>query len=219
MALAIFDLDETLIADDSDHAWGEFIADRGLVDADAHRRQNEVFFEAYKRGDLDIHAYLRFACKVLAEHDVEFLNELRREFFDERIRPMLLDRAEALIESHRERGDTLIIVTATAEFVTRPIAEHYGIDTLIAPIPEVRDGRYTGEIVGTPSFREGKVTRINEWLTTSAETLEGSYCYSDSHNDVPMLELATYPHAVDPDPKLESIARERQWPIISLRES
>lgn len=132
---------------------------------------------------------------------------------------MLLPDAEALVESHRRRGDRLLIVTATIEFVTRPIASHYGIDTLIAPDPEIVDGRYTGRITGVPSFREGKVTRINQWLQSTGETLAGSYCYSDSHNDVPMLEMATYPHAVDPDPKLESLARERKWPIISLRDS
>lgn len=217
MALTIFDLDETLISADSDHAWGEFVADEGLVDAEAHRRENAAFYQAYKRGDLDIHAYLRFACKVLPTRDLEELYDLRHRFFEEHIRPMLLPRAQALVESHRRRGDTLIAVTATIQFVTEPIAEYYGIETLIAPIPEQKDGRYTGEIVGTPSFREGKVVRIHEWLADRDETLEGSYCYSDSHNDLPMLELASFPHAVDPDPRLEAIAKERQWPIISLR--
>lgn len=219
MALAIFDLDETLIAADSDNAWGEFVADHELVDPDAHREENARFFADYKEGTLDIDAYLRFACKVLAEHDMDTLNDLRRTFFEERIQPMLLPKAQALIDSHRERGDRLLIVTATIEFVTRPIADHYGIETLIAPIPEIRGDRYTGGIVGVPSFREGKVIRIREWLKHTGESLDGSYCYSDSHNDVPMLELATYPHAVDPDPKLESIARERAWPIISLRDA
>ncbi len=218
MALAIFDLDETLISADSDNAWGEFVADRELVDPETHRQQNAAFFRAYKEGNLDIDAYLRFACKVLAEHDMAYLHALREEFFNERIKPMLLPQAFDLIESHRSRGDTLLIVTATIEFVTRPIASHYGIDELIAPVPEIRDNRYTGGIVGVPSFQEGKVIRIRQWLDENDATLEGSYCYSDSHNDIPMLELVTYPHAVDPDEKLRAFAEKNEWPVISLRE-
>lgn len=218
MALTIFDLDNTLLRGDSDNAWGEFVADRGLVDPEVHRRANAEFYAAYERGDLDIEAYLRFACKVLPMFDMAELEDLRRAFFEERVRPMLLDKASALIETHRERGDTLIIVTATIEFVTRPIADYFGIETLIAPIPEVRDGRYTGGTVGTPSFQHGKVVRIHEWLEGSNIGLEGSFAYSDSHNDVPMLELVANPVAVDPDPKLEAIADRRQWPVISLRD-
>ncbi len=218
MALTIFDLDDTLLGGDSDNAWGEFVADRGVVDAEEHRRRNAQFFADYKRGDLDIMAYLRFACEPLTRLEPDDLLQLRDEFVQQRVLPMVLPKARSLVELHVDRGDFPIIVTATIAFITRPIAEHFGVDTLIAPEPEQVDGRFTGEIVGVPSFREGKVTRIREWLKQSGHSLEGSYCYSDSHNDVPMLELVSYPHAVDPDPRLKSIAEARQWPVISLRD-
>ena len=217
MALAIFDLDETLISADSDQAWGEFTASRGLVDAAHHRRQSKAFYEDYKRGQLNVDAYFRFACTVLARHEMEALHALREAFFEESIRPLLLPKAQALIEKHRQQGDCLIVVTATIHFITQPIVEHLGIEHLIAPMPEIRNGRYTGEITGTPSFREGKVIRLREWLAEHDQTLEGSYFYSDSRNDVPLLEVVDNPVAVDPDPVLADIARERAWPIISLR--
>ncbi|MEX0943017.1 MAG: HAD family phosphatase [Pseudomonadales bacterium] len=217
MVLAIFDLDETLIATDSDHAWGEFVADKGLVDAEHHRHINQAFFADYKRGTLDIDAYMRFSCSVLAQHDMDVLRSLRAEFLAEYIKPMLLPKAISLVESHREKGDCLVVVTATIEFITSPIVEYFGIKHLIAPTPEIRDGRYTGEIVGIPSFKEGKVIRIKEWLSEHDQSLEGSFCYSDSKNDLPMLELVDNPHVVDPDPELLRIAKERAWPVLTLR--
>jgi HAD superfamily hydrolase (TIGR01490 family) len=218
LALAIFDLDETLISADSDHAWGVFVADRGLVDAASHRATNEAFYNDYKRGDLDIFAYLRFACSVLKDHSMDSLEILRAEFFEERIRPLILPKAQALVERHRREGDSLLIVTATLEFVTAPIARYFDIPHLIAPIPEVRDGRYTGEIVGIPSFRDGKVLRTKAWLKAQKLSLYGSYFYTDSRNDLPLLEVVDFPTAVDPDPELRRIATERKWPIISLRD-
>lgn len=218
MPLAIFDLDETLISADSDQAWGDFAASRGLVDAEEHHRKNRAFYEDYKRGVLDIEAYMRFSCTVLALYDMETLEALRREFFEERVRQLILPRAEELVETHRQRGDCLIVVTATPEFVTRPIVTHFGIDNLIAPIPEVRQGRYTGDITGIPSFREGKVIRLREWMAGTGHTLSGSHFYSDSRNDLPLLEIVDFPVAVDPDPHLRTVAEQRQWPIISLRD-
>lgn len=218
LALAIFDLDETLISADSDHAWGEFVASRGLVDAEAHRRQNEAFYTDYKRGQLDIGAYMRFSCKVLTMYEPDVLEQLRAEFFEERIRPLLLPRASELIQQHRSRGDCLVVITATIDFVTRPIVEHLGIEHLIASTAEIRQGRYTGEVAGTPSFREGKVIRIREWMARTGDTLAGSHFYSDSRNDLPLLELVDHPVAVDPDPVLRAAATERHWPIISLRD-
>jgi len=218
VALAIFDLDETLISADSDQAWGEFVAARGLVDAREHRRQNEAFYQDYKRGELDIDAYMRFSCSVLAEHDMDRLEALRREFFESTIRPLMLPKAQRLIEEHRSQGDCLLVITATIDFITEPIVEHLGIDNLIAPVPEIRDGRYTGNVTGIPSFREGKVIRVREWLTRTGNTLAGSYFYSDSQNDLPLLELVDFPVAVDPDPALRKVAETRQWPIISLRD-
>lgn len=218
MTLAIFDLDETLISADSDHAWGEFVASRGLVDAEAHRRQNKAFYEAYKRGELDIDAYMRFACTALAMYDMDELERLRAEFFELCIRPMLLPRATELIEYHRARGDCLVVITATIAFVTEPIVRHLGIEHLIAPVPEIKNGRYTGDITGIPSFREGKVIRMRQWLAQTGESLVGSHFYSDSRNDLPLLELVDHPVAVDPDPALAAIAKERGWPTISLRD-
>ncbi|MEX2365283.1 MAG: HAD family hydrolase [Pseudohongiellaceae bacterium] len=218
MTLTIFDLDETLISTDSDHSWGEYVADKGLVNPEEHRQKNEAFFADYKRGALDIDAYMQFSCSVLAQYAMEELECWRNEFFEQRIRPTILPKALALIGRHRARGDTLVVVTATIEFITAPIADALGIPNLIAPIPEIRSGRYTGKVVGIPSYREGKVVRIRQWLKDTGQSLEGSYCYSDSRNDLPMLELADFPHAVDPDPILKDIALARRWPIISLRD-
>jgi len=218
LALAIFDLDETLISADSDQAWGDFVAKRGLVDEAEHRRQSLAFYHDYKNGELDIDAYMRFSCTVLAMYDMDTLEALRAEFFEERVKPLLLPRASELVDRHRDQGDCPIVVTATIEFITRPIVSYFGIEHLIAPTPEVRNGRYTGEVTGTPSFREGKVTRMQEWLEHSGETLSGSYFYSDSRNDLPLLELVDHPVAVDPDPVLRAVAEARRWPVISLRE-
>ena len=218
MALAFFDLDETLIATDSDHAWGDFVADRGLVDPHTHKKQNAEFYAAYRRGELDIDAYMRFSCSVLTRYEMDTLENLRAEFLEERIKPLLLPKARDLLDQHRQQGDCLVIVTATIEFITAPIAAMYGVEHLIAPVPEIIDNRYTGEITGIPSFREGKVKRIHQWLAQTGQTLKGSYCYSDSRNDIPMLELVDFPTAVDPDPTLRELAESRQWPIISLRE-
>jgi HAD superfamily hydrolase (TIGR01490 family) len=217
VALAIFDLDETLIAGDSDHAWGEFMINRGLVTAD-HRAQNDAFYEQYKRGELDANAYYRFACAALAPHTMALLEATRRDFIEQLIMPLMLDKAARLIAEHRRAGDTLLVITATLEFVTAPIVERLGIADLIAPVPERINDRYTGELVGIPSFGIGKVTRLNEWLADTQFSLQGSHFYSDSANDLPLLELVDHPVAVDPDPRLRDIAERRQWPIISLRD-
>jgi HAD superfamily hydrolase (TIGR01490 family) len=217
MALAIFDLDHTLLAGDSDHAWGEFLASRGIVDGDAYREANDRYFALYQAGQLDIREYLAFALAPLARFDRATLEALHRDFMETRIRPMITAPARALIEHHRTRGDTLLIVTSTNRFVTAPIARELGVEHLLATEPEERDGRYTGGIVGTPCYREGKVERLKEWLAVHGETLDGSFGYSDSHNDLPLLNLVTHPVAVDPDDVLRREAERRGWPIISLR--
>ncbi len=217
MTLAIFDLDETLIDIDSDHEWGEFIVDRGLVDQEYHRTTNNAFYEDYKRGELDVDAYLKFACSVLTRFDMPTLHKLRQEFVEERILDHLLPAAIAVIQDHRERGHQLLIITSTIEFITRPIADAFGIETLIAPLPEIVNNRYTGKIKGVPSFGAGKVTCLQDWLASSTETMEGSYFYSDSRNDLPLLQQVDHPVAVDPDSTLAQFARDRAWPIISLR--
>lgn len=218
MALAIFDLDETLIAADSDHEWGEYVVDSGLVDAQSHRQRNHDFYEQYKSGVLNIDEYLAFACSVLAQHPLDVLKAHRATFFEERIKPIMLPRAKALVNQHRDKGDTLLVITSTIEFITRPIVDAFGIAILIAPEPELINNRYTGRIVGTPSFAEGKVTRLKQWLEETGESLTGSFFYSDSHNDLPLLRVVDHPVAVDPDPILLEQAKASQWQHISLRQ-
>lgn len=217
MALAIFDLDNTLIAGDSDHAWGEFLIAKGYVDSDAFARQNDQFYEDYKAGTLDIFAYQRFALKPLTEQSMDVLSAWHEEFMKDFISPLLLPKAQALVEKHRDQGDRLLIITATNTFITRPIGQRYGIHELLGTEGEILNGRYTGEVAGTPTFQEGKVTRLNEWMKQENETLDGSYFYSDSHNDLPLLKQVTYPVAVDPDDTLHAHAQSQNWPIISLR--
>lgn len=217
MALAIFDLDNTLIAGDSDHLWGDFLVEEGIVDGVHYKATNDRFYSDYVNGRLDIHAYLRFALKVLADHSVEMLYALRERFLAEKIEPILLPRAFTLLDEHRQRGDTLLIITATNDFVTMPIARRLGITSLLATRAAMRGGRYTGDVAGLPCYREGKVVRLQEWLEETGHTLDGSSFYSDSHNDLPLLETVARAVAVDPDPVLEQAARERGWPITSLR--
>ena len=218
MALTIFDLDETLIAADSDHEWGQYVVDKGLVDAQEHKKKNDDFYEQYKAGQLDIDEYLQFSCSILTQYSIEDLHRFRAEFVAQRILPIILEKAQDLVKKHRQLGDTLLVITSTIEFVTRPIVDEFGIDILIAPDPEIVSNRYTGRIVGVPSFAAGKVTRLEQWLANRQESLEGSSFYSDSHNDLPLLRLVDNPVAVDPDRILRAKAEESQWPIISLRD-
>lgn len=217
MSLAIFDLDNTLISIDSDHAWGQFLVEQGAVDPVRYHEANERFLEDYKNGTLDIHAYLELALKPLAEYSREQLNAWHQQFMASKIEPHILPKGEELLARHRERGDTLLIITATNRFVTGPIAERLGVDDLIAVEPECVDGRYTGRVHGTPSFREGKVERLEAWLSRNATSLHDAWFYSDSLNDLPLLEKVDHPVAVDPDDILRQEAERRDWRIISLR--
>lgn len=218
MVLAIFDLDNTLLSGDSDHLWGTFLAEQGVVDAEFYRRENDRFYQAYLEGHLDIFEFLRFSLKPLSEHDPARLREMHKQFMREKIEPIILPAGRALIQKHRDAGDTLMIITATNAFVTAPIAEHLGVTHLLATEPEMVDGRYTGEVAGIPSYREGKIQRLNQWLQGREVDLKGSIFYSDSHNDIPLLEKVDHPIAVDPDDTLQEYATQRNWPIISLRE-
>jgi HAD superfamily hydrolase (TIGR01490 family) len=218
VSLAIFDLDNTLIAIDSDHAWGEFLLEQGAVDAEAYREANDRFMADYEAGTLDIHAFLAVALKPLADNSPEQLAAWHQQFMASKVEPNILPKGEELLARHRSRGDTLLIVTATNRFITGPIAERLGVDHLIAVEPEVRDGRYTGGVSGTPSYREGKVKRLEEWLADKDLTLDDAWFYSDSHNDLALLELVEHPVAVDPDPTLREEAEKRGWRIISLRD-
>jgi HAD superfamily hydrolase (TIGR01490 family) len=217
VALAIFDLDNTLIANDSDYLWGQFLVDQGIVNQAYYENRNAEFYEDYKHGRLDIVDFLRFSLKPLADNPPELLYRLRRQFIETIIKPLLLTPAQQLIAKHKAKGDTVLVITATNRFVTQPIVELYGIEHLLATTPEYIDGRYTGNFVGVPCFQQGKVTLLQDWLQTRQENMNGSWFYTDSHNDLPLLNQVTYPVAVDPDAKLAKIAQSRQWPIISLR--
>ncbi|MCW8825200.1 MAG: HAD-IB family hydrolase [Gammaproteobacteria bacterium] len=217
MALAIFDLDNTLIADDSDYLWGQFLVDKEVVDGEFYERENLRFYDEYKAGTLDIFEFLNFSLKPLAENTIEQLQIWRKEFFNQLIEPVLLPKAMNIVEQHKNSGDHVMIITATNSFVTRPIADAYGIETLIATEPEWDGSRYTGGVSGTPCFQMGKVERLNLWLDEQNQTMDGSYFYSDSHNDLPLLERVTHPVVVDADEKLTKIATERNWQQLSFR--
>lgn len=218
MALAIFDLDNTLLAGDSDYSWGQFLVDKKLVDAEVYRQANDQFYQDYKNATLDIARYLQFSLQPLTRHSMAELAQLHREFMAEYIAPMMLSKAHQLLDEHRARGDFLLIITATNGFVTRPIASALGVDDIITTDPEVRDGCYTGNFIGTPTFQGGKVTRLQEWLAERPFDLTQAWFYSDSINDLPLLEIVGKPVVVDGDERLTHLAQERNWPHISLRD-
>jgi HAD superfamily hydrolase (TIGR01490 family) len=220
VTLCLFDLDNTLLAGDSDYEWGQFLVDRGVLARAEYEAQNAAFFEQYKAGTLDIHEYLGFALRPLAAHTAEDLARWHGEFMRARILPMILPRARALVRSHLDAGELCALVTATNSFVTTPIARELGVPHLIATEPESSGGRFTGRVAGTPCFREGKIRRVDEWLAGFGRRLEdyaASSFYSDSHNDLPLLERVRRPVAVDPDDQLAAVAARRGWPVISLR--
>lgn len=217
MSLAIFDLDNTLISDDSDYLWGQFLVDQKIVDRETYEVANAKFYEDYKRGELDIVEFLHFSLKPLSEHPAQQLFKWREQFIEQVIRPIMLEPALELVNKHRVKGDTLLVITATNRFVTEPIVKLYGIDNLLATTPEFKKGVYSGNFEGIPCFQEGKVKLLEQWLKTSDETLEGSYFYSDSHNDLSLLNKVDFPIAVDPDEKLRAAAVAANWDIISLR--
>ncbi len=217
MALALFDLDNTLLAGDSDYLWGVFLADQGVVDRAYYERENQRFFDQYKAGDLDIREFLRFSLQPLRDNDPQQLEALRERFIAEQIDPIILPAGRALLERRRAQGDELLIITATNAFVTAPIAERLGVAHLIATEPEHDGRRYTGEVTGIPSFQQGKVQRLEAWMAEHGADLDGSAFYSDSHNDIPLLEQVENPVAVDPDEPLRRHAEARGWPVISLR--
>lgn len=217
MALAIFDLDNTLIAGDSDHSWGEFLVDQNIVDRQLYKRMNDKFYADYESGCLDIFAYLEFSLEPLTRYTLEELDKLHQQFMRDVIEPMKLGQAEALINHHRQAGDRLLVITSTNRFIVEPICKSLGIDEIIATDLQIIDRKYTGRVEGTPTFKEGKVTRFNQWLKEQKTSSEGSYFYSDSINDMPLLMEVAYPIAVDPDPTLRKEAESRNWKIISLR--
>ncbi|MGB1800263.1 MAG: HAD family hydrolase [Gammaproteobacteria bacterium] len=217
MKLAIFDLDNTLIGGDSDCLWGNFLSEQGYIDSDAYKKGHERFYEQYTAGTMNIYEFLEFQLKVLADNDRTQLEEWRKCFVEEKIKPIMLPKAIELINEHRDKNHELLIITATNRFITEPIANAFNIDNLIACEPEMVDGQYTGKVSGTPSFNEGKVTRLQEWLEKRGQEVEESWFYSDSHNDIPLLKEVDHAIAVDADEKLLEEAKKQNWPIISLR--
>ena len=220
MRLALFDLDNTLLACDSDYEWGQFLVDRGVLDREAYEVQNREYYEQYVAGTLDIHEYLGFALRPLAAHPPEDLARWHGEFMRGRILPAITPAARGLVRRHLDAGELCAIITATNSFVTAPIAREFGVPHLIATEPEMAHGRYTGRVAGVPCFREGKVRRLDEWLHGLGRQLADfaqSSCYSDSHNDLPLLEKVSRPVAVDPDAQLAAEAGRRGWPVISLK--
>jgi HAD superfamily hydrolase (TIGR01490 family) len=216
MTLALFDLDNTLLSCDSDYEWGCFLVRKKLVDKAEFEAVNLAFYEQYKQGTLDIYEFASFCFKPLAERSMEELHILHNEFMDTVIRPKMGTKAGELIRHHKNQGHTLLVITATNSFITYPIVKAFGIDNLLATDPKIINGRYTAEIEGTPCFQDGKVTRLKQWLKQNDASLEGSYFYSDSFNDLPLMEVVEHVIAVDPDEKLAKIAEQRGWKVISL---
>lgn len=218
--LALFDLDNTLLAGDSDYNWGQFLISEGLLDAQMHTEINLQFYQDYQNGTLDIFKFLAFQLKPLSEHPRAYLEDLHKKFMREIIRPMMTEKAQALVHHHQAQGDLCMVITATNSFVTRPIVDAYGIAHLIGTEPEESNGEFTGSVRGIPSFQEGKVKRLEAWLAERNQQLSDfkvSYFYSDSHNDLPLMKLVTNPVAVDADEKLTQYAKANDWPLISLR--
>ena len=220
MKLVLFDLDNTLLAGDSDYEWGQFLIERGIVDRALYESRNLEFYQQYKAGTLDINEFLDFQLRPLAQHTRAQLDAWHADFMQQKIQPMITATARDLVNRALDEADLVAIINATNSFVTSPIAQAFGIPHLIATEPEQIQGQFTGKVSGTPSFREGKVTRLNEWLTDQNKQLQDfdqSWFYSDSLNDLPLLELVSNPVAVDADPTLHSHAQARGWPSISLR--
>ena len=217
MRLAIFDIDNTLIAGDSDLLWGEFLCERNYVDSNVYKAEHEKYYKDYLSGQLDINNFLKFQLKVLGENDLNLLKKWRKDFFEEKIRPVILPKAHQLIDKHRNQNHDLLIITATNRFIVEPIASEFKIENIIACEPEIYNEQFTGKFTGTPSYAEGKVERFNDWLKTIGRRLEESWFYSDSHNDIPLMKEVNHPVAVDPDESLKNEAIKIGWPIISLR--
>lgn len=221
--LVLFDLDHTLLPFDSDYEWGQFLVRQGVVDGQDYAQKNDQFYADYKAGKLDIDAFLRFALKPLSEHPRAQLKEWHDAFMAEVIVDQLHPAAIALVKRHQDAGDLCCVVTATNSFVTRPIVESFGIEHLVATEPATLNNdhlqNFTGQVHGIPSFREGKIQRVRDWLTSlghTMEEMEKSYFYSDSLNDLPLLEVVSHPIATNPDPRLRVEAERRQWPILEL---
>ena len=220
MNLALFDLDNTLLNGDSDFEWAQFLMEEGEIDRELFEAKNQAFYDQYKDGTLDIHEFLDFQLKPLSRHSRRVLNAWHEEFMRRKVHGMILPLAQELVAQHRAAGDVCVIITATNSFVTAPIARAFGVEHLIATEPEHIDGEFTGGVADVPSFREGKITRLENWMAQHGwnwNSFGDSWFYSDSLNDLPLLSKVKNPVAVDPDPVLRSHAEQHNWKIISLR--
>lgn len=219
MELALFDLDNTLLSGDSDYEWAQFLIEQGVLERERYEAENQRFYDQYKAGTLDILAFLDFQLAPLARYPRERLDRWHAAFMDDKIRPIIRDKGRSLLRTHQDRGHLCAIITSTNAFVTGPIARELGITHLLATEIEEIDGRYTGRPSGTPCFREGKIARLDQWLQEQGRNVQSfstSWFYSDSLNDLPLLEQVTRPVAVDPDDVLRRTALERGWALISL---
>ena len=216
MTLAIFDLDHTLINGDSDHLWGEYMVENGIVDSQAYRQRNDVFYQDYQRGTLDNDQYLAFALEPLTRYSIEELHAWRADYVEKWIRPLIAPGTARLLAEHRERDHHLMIISATNLFVSEPIGHMLGVTTVLATEPEIIANRYSGRFIGTPTYQHGKVTALNEWIANNNHDLAGAFFYSDSLNDLALLEQVDNPVAVNPDDDLKVIAEKRAWKIIDL---
>ena len=215
--LALFDLDNTLLAGDSDHGWGQFMVSQGVVDGADYSAKNDAFYQDYVAGTLDMNAYAEFVLAPLTQYSATELSNIHQQFMTSIVIPMIAPKTQALLKQHRDAGDVLVIITATNDFITGPIADYLAIPHLIATPAECIDGRYTGKLSGSPCFKEGKIDKLNEWMTAKGYTIEGACFYSDSHNDIPLLARVDKPVVVDPDTKLAAHAIAKGWPVMSLR--
>ena len=215
--LALFDLDNTLLAGDSDHGWGEFMVAQGLVDRVDYGAKNDAFYQDYLTGSLDMIAYAEFALMPLTHYSALELNTIHQQFMHTTVIPMIAPKTQALLQGHRDAGDILVIVTATNDFITGPIADYLAIPHLIATPAEIINGTYTGKLSGAPCFKAGKIDKLKTWMALEGYTIERACFYSDSHNDLPLLAWVDEPIAVDPDAILKAHAEANNWPIISLR--
>jgi HAD superfamily hydrolase (TIGR01490 family) len=218
--LALFDLDNTLLNGDSDFEWAQFLIEQGVLDRELFEAKNLTFYEQYKAGTLDIYEFLDFQLKPLSRHARKVLNGWRDNFMQHKVRGMMTVPARELVERHRAAGDVCVIITATNSFVTSPIAREFGVTHLIATEPEEKDGEFTGSVAGVPCFREGKITRLENWFVQQGwgwDSFADSFFYSDSLNDLPLLTKVNNPIAVDPDATLRKHAEQHSWRILTLR--
>jgi HAD superfamily hydrolase (TIGR01490 family) len=218
--LALFDLDNTLLNGDSDFEWSQFMIEQGVLDREVFEAKNLAFYDQYKEGTLNIEEFLDFQLKPLSRHSRKVLDEWHKEFMRRKIRPIMLAAARELVAKHQAIGDVCVIITATNSFVTAPIAVEFGIEYLIATDPEQLDGEFTGRVAGVPSFRDGKVVRLELWMAQHDwgwHSFSETWFYSDSLNDLPLLSKVDHPIAVDPDSTLRKHAELQGWPVISLR--